>query len=205
MALAIRCWLRPASPMHYFGRPKTPLHGLPCPPQRLMIADLAPSDHGPHRLAVTVYHHEVEGRREGVVFEGSIRGSGSCPSLNRIANRLTAQRMQGCSFRYRCSGSTPFEKHSSIFGSLLVLGSVEIGPDLFRHACLLGLEGMEHRDSVYRGGRFDRWVKVKNRQHHAYRISSDEDHRAPISHVDGGLLADIFIVRSAMRWLRLYG
>lgn len=49
---------------------KTPLHGLPCPPQRLMIADLAPIDHDPHRLAVTVYHHEVEGRREGVILEG---------------------------------------------------------------------------------------------------------------------------------------
>ena len=38
--------------------------------QRLMIADLAPIDHDPHRLAVTVYHYEVEGRREGVILEG---------------------------------------------------------------------------------------------------------------------------------------
>ena len=46
----------------------------------------------------------------------------------------------------------------------------EIGPDLFRHACLMGLEGLvsKHRDSVYRGGRFDRWIKVKNRQHPAF-------------------------------------
>ena len=38
----------------------------------------------------------------------------------------------------------------------------EIGPDLFRHACLMGLEGLvsKHRDSAYRGGRSDRWVKV---------------------------------------------
>ena len=45
----------------------------------------------------------------------------------------------------------------------------EIGPDLFRHACLMGLEGLvsKHRDSPYRGGRFDRWIKVKNRQHAA--------------------------------------
>src|SRR6476659_3301493 len=35
-----------------------------------MIADLAPIDHDPHCLAVTVYHHEVEGRREGVILEG---------------------------------------------------------------------------------------------------------------------------------------
>ena len=40
----------------------------------------------------------------------------------------------------------------------------EIGPDLFRHACLMGLEGLvsKHRERVYRGGRSDRWVKVKN-------------------------------------------
>jgi ATP-dependent DNA ligase len=32
-----------------------------------------------------------------------------------------------------------------------------------------GLEGLvsKHRDSPYRGGRFDRWVKVKNRKHPA--------------------------------------
>jgi bifunctional non-homologous end joining protein LigD len=41
----------------------------------------------------------------------------------------------------------------------------EIGPDLFRHACLMGLEGMvsKHRVSLYRGGRFRHWVKIKNR------------------------------------------
>ena len=46
----------------------------------------------------------------------------------------------------------------------------EIGPDLFRHACLMGLEGMvsKHRESTYRGGRSDRWIKVKNRQHPAF-------------------------------------
>ena len=36
----------------------------------LVIADLTPIDHDPHRLAVTVYHHEVEGRRGGVILEG---------------------------------------------------------------------------------------------------------------------------------------
>jgi bifunctional non-homologous end joining protein LigD len=52
----------------------------------------------------------------------------------------------------------------------------EIGPDLFRHACLMGLEGLvsKHRDSAYRGGRIDRWVKVKNRQHHAFSRVRDQ-------------------------------
>ena len=52
----------------------------------------------------------------------------------------------------------------------------QIGPDLFRHACLMGLEGLvsKHRDSVYRGGRSDRWIKVKNRQHPAWSRVMDQ-------------------------------
>jgi len=52
----------------------------------------------------------------------------------------------------------------------------EIGPDLFRHACLLGLEGLvsKHRESLYRGGRFRHWIKVKNRQHPAFRRMQDQ-------------------------------
>src|SRR6476646_10268386 len=40
----------------------------------------------------------------------------------------------------------------------------EIGPDLFRHACLMGLEGLvsKRKDSRYRGGRSPDWIKVKN-------------------------------------------
>ena len=52
----------------------------------------------------------------------------------------------------------------------------EIGPDLFRHACLIGLEGLvsKHRESPYRGGRFDRWIKVKKRQHAAFSRIMDQ-------------------------------
>jgi bifunctional non-homologous end joining protein LigD len=49
----------------------------------------------------------------------------------------------------------------------------EIGPDLYRHACLMGLEGLvsKRRDSTYRAGRSPNWIKVKNRQHPAmYRV-----------------------------------
>jgi len=47
----------------------------------------------------------------------------------------------------------------------------EIGPDLFAAVGRMGPEGLvsKHRDSTYRGGRFDRWVEVKNRQHPAFR------------------------------------
>ena len=42
----------------------------------------------------------------------------------------------------------------------------EIGPDLFRHACLMGLEGLvsKHRESAYRGGRFDRFGQGQERE-----------------------------------------
>jgi bifunctional non-homologous end joining protein LigD len=40
----------------------------------------------------------------------------------------------------------------------------EIGPDLFRAVCGMGLEGLvsKRRDRAYRGGRCNDWIKVKN-------------------------------------------
>jgi bifunctional non-homologous end joining protein LigD len=32
----------------------------------------------------------------------------------------------------------------------------------------------KHRESTYRGSRFDRWVKVKNRQHPAFSRVQDQ-------------------------------
>jgi len=45
----------------------------------------------------------------------------------------------------------------------------EIGPDLFRAACRMGLEGLvsKRRDQPYQDGRSKHWVKVKNRKHPA--------------------------------------
>ena len=45
----------------------------------------------------------------------------------------------------------------------------EIGPDLFRAACNMGLEGMVSKRSErpYRAGRSKDWIKVKNRKHPA--------------------------------------
>jgi bifunctional non-homologous end joining protein LigD len=51
------------------------------------------------------------------------------------------------------------------------------GRDRPRPARLLdGLEGMvsKHRESAYRGGRSDRWIKVKNRQHPAFSRVQDQ-------------------------------
>jgi ATP-dependent DNA ligase len=45
----------------------------------------------------------------------------------------------------------------------------EIGPDLFRAACNLGLEGLvsKRRDRPYQAGRSKHWIKIKNRKHTA--------------------------------------
>ena len=45
----------------------------------------------------------------------------------------------------------------------------EIGPDLFRAACDMGLEGLvsKRRDRPYQAGPSKHWVKVKNRKHPA--------------------------------------
>ena len=51
----------------------------------------------------------------------------------------------------------------------------EIGPDLFRAACNMGLEGMVSKrvDRSYRAGRCPDWVKVKNRKHPAMERVKD--------------------------------
>jgi hypothetical protein len=45
----------------------------------------------------------------------------------------------------------------------------EIGPDLFRAACGMGLEGLvsKHRERGYRTGTSPNWIKVKNPTHPA--------------------------------------
>ena len=43
----------------------------------------------------------------------------------------------------------------------------EIGPDLFRHACLMGLEGLVSKHRPYRAGRSPHWISIKNRKHPA--------------------------------------
>ncbi|WP_342739686.1 DNA ligase [Bradyrhizobium sp. B117] len=51
-----------------------------------------------------------------------------------------------------------------------------IGPDLFRHACIMGLEGMVSKqvDRAYREGHCDHWIKSKNPKHPAYRRVQDQ-------------------------------
>ena len=54
-----------------------------------------------------------------------------------------------------------------IFLSDFELG--DIGPALYRHACLVVLEGLvsKHRERSYRAGRSPNWLKIKNPNHPA--------------------------------------
>jgi bifunctional non-homologous end joining protein LigD len=51
----------------------------------------------------------------------------------------------------------------------------EIGPDLFRAACDMGLEGLvsKRRDRPYQAGGSKHWIKVKNRKHPAMERGED--------------------------------
>ena len=51
----------------------------------------------------------------------------------------------------------------------------EIGPDLFRAACNMGVEGLVSKrvDYPYRARRSKDWIKIKNRQHPTYRRVQD--------------------------------
>ena len=90
--------------------------------RRAQVADLAPIDNDSHCLAVTVYHHEAEGRREGAFSKGSVRESGILSLFKphrqhaAIWARLLHSDIDAVAQRLL--------KYSSIFGSLLVSVSV---------------------------------------------------------------------------------
>ena len=96
------------------------------------------------------HDHEVQLCAFDILAEGSddLR---KLPLSMRKANleRLLARRPEGIFIN-------PFERG-------------EIGPDLFRAACNMGLEGLvsKRRDRPYQGGPCKHWVKVKNRKHPA--------------------------------------
>jgi bifunctional non-homologous end joining protein LigD len=53
------------------------------------------------------------------------------------------------------------------------------GPDVFHHACMLGLEGIvsKRKDSRYRSGRSPHWIKSKNPNAPAVKREAGEDWR----------------------------
>ena len=51
------------------------------------------------------------------------------------------------------------------------------GPDVFHHACMLGLEHIvsKRKDSRYRSGRSPHWIKSKNPNAPAVKREAEED------------------------------
>ena len=79
----------------------------------------------------------------------------------RIDERLSARRPEGIFIN-------PFERG-------------EIGPDLFRAACRMGLEGLmsKRSDRPYQAGRSKHWVKNRSLE----RVIELDDHSARKCHV----------------------
>jgi bifunctional non-homologous end joining protein LigD len=96
-----------------------------------------------------LYSHQHDAEVQFYAFD-MLAGEGddmrSLPLSIRKANlaRLLARRTDGIFI-------APFEQG-------------DIGPELFRAACDMGLEGLvsKHRERPYRAGRSSHWVKVKN-------------------------------------------
>jgi hypothetical protein len=88
-----------------------------------------------------------------------------CSSTPSIFWRRAARIFAGC--RYRCArptwrGSSLAASTASSCPTLNTARSVRICPECVPD----GLEGLvsKHRESTYRAGRFDRWIKVKHRE-----------------------------------------
>src|SRR6476659_3496952 len=106
------------------------------------------------------------GRGAGIACAHSPASMACCKSLVEGAPHRRAARQIG---KHHAVATVAIRRKSprllarrvdGIFLSYFEQG--EIGPDLFRHACLNGgLEGMvsKHRENLYRGGWFRHWVK----------------------------------------------
>ena len=99
-----------------------------------------------------------------------------CSSTPSISSSAMARISADCRSTCARPASPDCWRAASTASSCADFEQGEIGPDLFRHACLMGLEGLvsKHRESSYRGGRCDRWIKVKNRQHPAMSRVADQ-------------------------------
>ena len=88
---------------------------------------------------------------------GMMPRSSSTPSISRSATARTSASCRSACARRGWPGSWPAVSTASSSP----ISHREIGPDLLRHACLMGPEGTvsKHRESTYRGGRFQHWIK----------------------------------------------
>ncbi|WP_439400436.1 RNA ligase family protein (plasmid) [Bradyrhizobium sp. PMVTL-01] len=125
-------------------------------------------------------------RRNRFVLDGEavVLGVEGVPDFNALHSRQHDEEVQLCAFDLLVESGDDLRKlplhlrknalrrllarrPERIFVSPFEQG--EIGPDLFRAACRMGLEGIgpKHRDRPYQAGRSKYWIKVKNRSHPA--------------------------------------
>ncbi|WP_439400324.1 DNA ligase (plasmid) [Bradyrhizobium sp. PMVTL-01] len=129
-------------------------------------------------------------RQKRFVLDGEavVLGVDGAPDFNALHSRQHDEEVQLCAFDLLVENGDDLRKlplhlrknalrrllarrPEGIFVSPFEQG--EIGPDLFRAACKMGLEGIvsKHRDRPYQAGRSKYWIKVKNRTHPAmYRV-----------------------------------
>jgi bifunctional non-homologous end joining protein LigD len=129
----------------------------------------------------------LKNRRSQFVIDGEavILGLDGVSDFNALHSRKQNHEVQLCAFDVLAMDgedlrSLPLSKRKTNLERLLrgrpdgifvnPFESGAIGPDLFRAACDMGLEGLvsKRSDRPYRGGRSPHWIKVKNRQHHAF-------------------------------------
>jgi bifunctional non-homologous end joining protein LigD len=129
----------------------------------------------------------LKNRRKQFVIDGEavILGVNGVSDFNALHSRKQNHEVQLCAFDVLALDgedlrSLPLSKRKTNLDRLLrgrsdgiFVNPFEqgaIGPDLFRAACDMGLEGLvsKRSDRPYRGGRSPHWIKVKNRQHHAF-------------------------------------
>jgi bifunctional non-homologous end joining protein LigD len=123
-------------------------------------------------------------REKSFVLDGEavVLGVDGIADFNALHSRRHDFEVQFCAFDILARGgddvrALPLHLRKTSLAQLLsrrpdgifvnVFERGEIGPDLFRAACSMGLEGMvsKHRERPYRGGRCAHWIKVKNRKH----------------------------------------
>jgi bifunctional non-homologous end joining protein LigD len=127
---------------------------------------------------------KVRQRRFVLDGEAVVLGVDGIADFNALHSRKHDHEVQFCAFDILVAGDDDLRglplsmrkanlerllarRPEGIFVSPFELG--EIGPDLFRAACRMGLEGLvsKRRDRPHQAGRSKHWIKVKNRSHPA--------------------------------------
>jgi ATP-dependent DNA ligase len=133
---------------------------------------------------ITEAARKIKQRQFVLDGEAVILGVDGISDFNALHSRQHDDEVQLCAFDILAEGGDDLRKlplsmrkanlerllarrPEGIFINLFDRG--EIGPDLFRAACNMGLEGLvsKRRDRPYQAGRSKYWVKVKNREHPA--------------------------------------